>query len=80
MTGASITLQVLYNTVRNESQPTRYAITPPEIILRHTLDWEIIAQHLQALQNTGFVHLEFIEKRSIVRLTEAGISYAKSAA
>lgn len=80
MNGATLTLQVLYNTVRNEPQPTRYAITPSEIILRHTLDWDIINEHLQSLEQTGYVRIEQVAQRSLVRLTEAGIHYVLTAA
>ncbi|GAO43324.1 ArsR/SmtB family transcription factor [Flavihumibacter petaseus] len=80
MNGATITLQVLYNTVCNEAQPTRYAVTPSEILLRHPLTWDIITQHLQTLQETGLIRLEGAEQRSLVRLTEAGIRHIINAA
>jgi hypothetical protein len=65
-------LQTIYEIVKNDPQPERYACRPRELILRRFQEWSVIHQQLQLLENEGMVNLEQ-QDTLIVRITSMGL-------
>ena len=50
-----ITLQTLYNMVKDEPHPDQYVCSTREMILHSTFGWELVHAHLKALAEEGLV-------------------------
>ncbi|SKA01394.1 hypothetical protein [Sediminibacterium ginsengisoli] len=50
-----ITLQTLYNMVKDEPHPDQYVCSTREMILHSTFGWELIHAHLTSLAEEGLV-------------------------
>lgn len=66
------TLQTIFNITKDDPQPETYKCRPREIILRQFQDWSIIQQHLQLLEEEGFV-ITNQEDTMVICITGAGI-------
>ncbi|HPG11421.1 MAG TPA: hypothetical protein PLU37_07825 [Chitinophagaceae bacterium] len=70
-------LQTIYEIVKNDPQPERYACRPRELILRRFQDWSAIQQELQLLESENLVTLEQ-EDTLVIRITVNGLEKIKS--
>lgn len=73
-----LTLQTIFDIVKNDSNPETYLCSAREIILRQFNGWEIIQTHLQSLAEKEFVIVKQLDKIAI-SITQRGIDYLKSA-
>ena len=73
-----ITLQTIFDIVKNDSSPETYLCSAREIILRQYNGWDIILQHLQKLAEKEFVVVKQLDKIAI-SITQRGLEYVKSA-
>ncbi len=72
-----LTLQTIFNIVKNDPHPETYLCSPREIILRQFQDWETIQQHLHLLAKEDLVIVKQLDKIAIC-ITVKGIEKAKS--
>lgn len=72
------TLEILYSIVQDTPSPTRYTCKPNQIILRQTLPWDAIIDHLEELATEGLVQFKQKGMESTVTLTEEGLSFITS--
>ena len=52
------TLQIIYELAKLAKNPTSHSCHPSDIILRHNLPWDIVAEHLQQLKKEGLILME----------------------
>jgi predicted transcriptional regulator len=71
------TLQTIYTITNQDPQPITYQCRPREIILRQFLDWSVIQQHLQKLEEEGLV-VTTQKDTLIITITTAGIDKISS--
>lgn len=69
-------LQTIYEIVKNDPQPERYACRPRELILRRLQDWNIIQVQLELLEKEELVTLEQ-QDTLVIRITNAGMEKVK---
>ena len=72
-----ITLQTIFNIVKNDSHPETYLCSAREIILRQLNEWDTIQHHLKILDEKGFVIIKQLDKMAIC-ITASGIEKIKS--
>ena len=65
-------LQTIYEIVKNDPQPERYACRPRELILRRFQEWSDIQQQLYLLEKEEMVSLEHKETM-VIRITALGL-------
>jgi hypothetical protein len=70
-------LHTIYEIVKNDPQPERYACRPRELILRRFQEWSILHQQLQLLEKEELVILEQ-QDTLIVRVTAAGLDKVRA--
>jgi len=68
------TLQVIYDLVKNDSNPSKSIIHPNVIIARQNFPWDEIVEHLKELQTDGFVMLTQLST-AVVSLTNEGLQH-----
>lgn len=73
-----ITLQTIFDIVKNDSNPKTYLCSAREIILRQLCGWNIIQDHLQLLAEKEMVVVKQLDK-VFISITEKGIRYVNSA-
>ena len=66
------TLSTIYDIVKDDPQPHTYLCRPREIILRQFLDWGVIQQHLNLLEEEHLVATRQLDTLTIL-ITPAGI-------
>ncbi len=71
------TLQTIYSITKDDPQPETYKCRPREIILRQFQDWSVILQHLQGLEEEGYV-ITSQEDTLVICITNAGIEKINS--
>jgi hypothetical protein len=74
-----ITLQTIFNIVKNDPSPETYLCSAREIILRQLNEWDTIQHHLKILDDKGFVIVKQLDKIAIC-ITASGIEKIKSSA
>ena len=74
-----ITLQTIFNIVKNDPSPETYLCSAREIILRQLNEWDTIQHHLRILDDKGFVIVKQLDKIAIC-ITTSGIEKIKSSA
>ena len=74
-----ITLQTIFDIVKNDAHPQTYLCSAREIILRQFCGWDVIQRHLQLLAEKEFVVVKQLDKIAI-SITQSGIDRVKSAA
>ena len=72
-----VTLQTIFNIVKNDANPETYLCSAREIILRQLNEWDTIQHHLKILAEKGFVIVKQLDKIAIC-ITAAGIETIKS--
>lgn len=70
-------LQTIYEIVKNDPQPERYACRPRELILRRFQEWSAIQDELILLEKEELVSLEQ-QDTMVIRITHAGLERVKS--
>ncbi len=70
-------LQTIYEIVKNDPQPERYACRPRELILRRFQEWSDIQEQLQLLEKEELVSLEQ-QDTLVIRITLAGLEKVKT--
>lgn len=68
-------LRILYDIVKNDPQPEHYGCRPRELILRSLLEWSVIREQLQLLEDEAMVTTEQ-QDTLIIRITHSGIEKA----
>lgn len=69
-------LHTIFEIVKNDPQPERYACRPRELILRSMQEWTDIQQQLRQLETEQFVTLEQ-QDTLVIRITLTGLSLVK---
>ena len=73
-----LTLQTIFDIVKNDANPQTYLCSAREIILRQFNGWDVIQRHLQLLAEKEFVVVKHLDKIAI-SITQSGIDRVKSA-
>lgn len=71
-----VTLQTIFDIVKNDVHPETYLCSAREIILRHMNDWDTINAHLKVLEEKEFVVVKQLDKIAI-SITKSGINKVK---
>lgn len=71
-----VTLQTLYEIVKDEPHPEHYLCTPREMILHATFCWELIHKHLDLLAAEGLVTILHQPETPYFHITARGITKA----
>ncbi len=71
-----LTLQTIYDLIKNDSEPTKTIVEPSQIILRQQTPWDEIVKHLDELQKEELVTLFPLLSISAVSITEKGFQQA----
>jgi DNA-binding transcriptional regulator YhcF (GntR family) len=71
-----VTLQTIYDIVKNDVHPETYLCSAREIILRQMNDWDTIKEHLKLLEEKEFVVVKQLDKIAI-SITRNGINKVK---
>jgi hypothetical protein len=71
------TLQTIFSITKDDPQPETYKCRPREIILRQFQDWSVILQHLQVLEEEGYV-ITNQEDTLVISITNSGIEKINS--
>ena len=67
-----LTLQTIFEIVKNDAHPQSYLCSAREIILRQFIGWDVVQQHLQVLADREFVVVKHLDKIAI-SITQSGI-------
>jgi len=67
-----LTLQTIFEIVKNDAHPQSYLCSAREIILRQFIGWDVVQQHLQVLAEKEFVVVKHLDKIAI-SITQSGI-------
>ncbi len=70
-------LETIYEVVKNDAQPEKYACKPRELILRRLQEWSVIYAQLLQLEAEEMVQMEQ-QDTLIVRITASGIEKIRS--
>jgi DNA-binding MarR family transcriptional regulator len=69
-------LHTIFEIVKNDPQPDRYACRPRELILRRMQEWSDIQQQLHQLEKEELVVTEQ-QETLVIRITHAGLALVK---
>jgi hypothetical protein len=69
-------LHTIFEIVKNDPQPDRYACRPRELILRRMQEWSDIQQQLHQLEKEELVVTEQ-QETLVIRITNAGLALVK---
>jgi predicted transcriptional regulator len=72
-----LTLQTIYELVKNDTTPTLSIIRPNEIIVRQSFPWDEIVNHLNELQSEDLVHINQLST-AVITITDKGFQYIAS--
>ncbi|HSQ44403.1 MAG TPA: hypothetical protein VLM16_05375 [Ginsengibacter sp.] len=72
-----LTLQTIFDIVKNDANPQTYLCSAREIILRQFNGWDVIQRHLQLLAEKEFVVVKQLDKIAI-SITQSGIDRVKA--
>jgi hypothetical protein len=70
-------LHTIYEIVKNDPQPERYACRPRELILRRFQEWSDIQSLLHLLEKEKMVTLEQ-QDTLVIRITHSGLEKVKN--
>jgi len=70
-------LQTIYEIVKDDPQPERYACRPRELILRQLQDWSVIQEQIDLLAGEDLLKTEQ-QDTLIIRITTEGVERAKA--
>ena len=71
-----LTLQTIYNMVKNNPHPTTSLLQSNELILRQNFPWDEVVNHLNELQAEGLVIMKQLSVAAI-SITEKGLQYMR---
>lgn len=71
------TLQIIYEIVKNDTNPTTYLCTTRDIILRQVSGWSSIEKHLELLEMEKLIVVKKLD-RVVVCITSGGIETVRS--
>ena len=66
-----LTLQTIFDLVKNDANPTMGIIKPAEIITRQNFPWDEIVIHLNELQGEGLVNIKQVST-AVISITDKG--------
>jgi Mn-dependent DtxR family transcriptional regulator len=69
-----LTLQAIYDLVKDNPHPATTMVQTSELILKQNFPWDEVSGNLQELQADGFVSLKQLSTAAIF-LTEKGLQY-----
>jgi hypothetical protein len=69
-------LHTIFEIVKNDPQPDRYACRPRELILRRMQEWSDIQQQLHQLEKEELVVTEQ-QETLVIRITNTGLALVK---
>jgi len=72
-----LTLQTIFELVKNDTNPTLSVVRPVEIIARLAFPWDEIGNHLKELQADGLLNIKQLSTAAI-SITDKGIERANS--
>ena len=72
-----ITLQTIYDLVRQDAHPTSYSLHYAEIIVRQNFPWDEIVRHLGGTRERTFYQLKRFTA-TVISITAKGIEQAVS--
>jgi len=72
-----ITLQTIYDLVRQDAHPTSYSLHYAEIIVRQNFPWDEIVRQLEELEKEHFIQLKRFTA-TVISITAKGIEQAVS--
>jgi predicted transcriptional regulator len=68
-----LTLKTIYNIVKNDHQPSSFLISQREIIVRQSIGWDVIQQHLNQLVEEELIVIKMLGT-PVVSITQSGIA------
>lgn len=72
-----VTLQTIFDIVKDDLHPDTYLCSAREIILRQPIDWDIIQRHLELLADRELIVVKKLDKIAI-SITRRGLEHVKS--
>ncbi len=72
-----LTLQTIYELVKNDAHPTSSVLHPNEIIVRQQFPWDESVKHLDELQSENLINI-LQHSPAIIFITELGFQYILS--
>lgn len=72
-----LTLQTIFELVKNDANPTLSIVHPNEIIVRQNLPWDEIVNHLAELQAEGHIIIKQLSTAGIF-ITHIGFQFIAS--
>jgi predicted transcriptional regulator len=69
-----ITLQTIYNIVKDNPHPTNSLLPTNELILRQNFPWDEVVNHLKELQAEGYVIMKQLSV-AVISITDKGLQY-----
>jgi hypothetical protein len=72
-----LTLQTIYDIVKNDSHPTSCIVYPNEVIVRQSFPWDESVKHIDELRSEHLVEV-IPHSPAVIYLTDKGIQYIVS--
>jgi predicted transcriptional regulator len=69
-----LTLQTIYELVKNDAHPTSSVIYPNEIIVRQNFGWDECVKHLDELRSEHLIEMKQ-HSPAVILLTEQGFQF-----
>ena len=71
-----VTLQTIYNMVKDNPHPTTSLLQSNELVLRQNFPWDEVVNHLNELQAEGLVIMKQLSIAAI-SITDKGLQYMR---
>jgi predicted transcriptional regulator len=72
-----LTLQTIYNLVKNDAHPTSSVLHPNEIIVRQQCPWDEIVSYLNELKAENLINILQVSP-AVIHITEQGFQFVLS--
>jgi predicted transcriptional regulator len=69
-----LTLQAIYNMVKDNPYPTKSLLPTNELILRQNFPWDEVVNHLKELQAGGYISMQQLSV-AVISITDKGLQY-----
>lgn len=69
-----VTLQAIYNIIKDDPHPTNSLLPTNDLILRQNFPWDEVVSHLNELQADGLVTLKQLSV-AVISITEKGLQF-----
>lgn len=73
-----LTLQTIFELVKDDAHPTSRIVHPNEIIVRQNFPWDESVKHLEELRSENFINI-LHQSPALIFITELGLQYILSA-